>query len=153
MPDPEQLLAAIRLAKNHYFKKTMDKRGRFIYEYSLSQKKKLPRYNMLRHAGTVYAMLQTAELTRKNTYVPLMQALEPIQQAIHAGLEFQLQMQVKGDIKHSRKWLGGFMESLEKDTIRIDYTQHNISGLILYHQILGGEFPGPGRRRRDPPGV
>jgi hypothetical protein len=64
------------------------------------------------------------------------QALVPIKQAIHAGIDFQLQMQVKGKVKISKKWLGGFMESPVNGTIRIDYTQHNISSLILFYNIL-----------------
>jgi hypothetical protein len=357
MADADALLDAIHLAKNHYFKKTMNKQGRFIYEYTPSQNKKSPRYNMLRHAGTVYAMLEVVELTkdpgvltcarqglkyltgriesvqidgqescalvdnnsiklggnglsiialakycevaRSKTYVSLMQelakwivqkqrddgwfpvhkmikstmqatdfvsgyypgeailalvrlyridkdekwltaaqkaadyiihvrdknkiihdhwfmyalndlyrfckkrdyidhslkmareicsaqirnhparpewnggylvnappprttpaacrseglgatynlvrdfgdpadrqALDPIKQAICAGIDFQLQMQVKGEIKISKKWLGGFMESPVNAKIRIDYTQHNISSIILFYRIL-----------------
>jgi hypothetical protein len=355
--DPGKLLDAVNLAKNHYFKKTMNKKGQFIYEYTPFQNKKSPRYNMLRHAGTVYAMLEVFELTkdsgmltcarqglkyltgriepvqingkecsalvhndsiklggnglsiialakfcevtRTQAYVPLMQelakwivhqqrddgwfpvhkmikstmqatdfvsgyypgeailalvrlyridkedkwlsaaqkaadyiihvrdrnkiihdhwfmyalndlyrccpkrdyivhslkmakeicsaqirnhpdragwnggyqvgappprstpaacrseglsatynlvrdygdesdkqALAPIKQAIQSGIDFQLQMQVKGDIKISKKWLGGFMESPVNGTIRIDYTQHNISSIILFYHIL-----------------
>lgn len=64
MAHPGELLDAVHLAKNHYFKKTMDKKGRFIYEYLPSQNKKSPRYNMLRHAGTIYAMLEVFGLTK-----------------------------------------------------------------------------------------
>jgi hypothetical protein len=63
-------------------------------------------------------------------------SLDPIMQAIHAGIDFQLRMQVKGEIKFSKKWLGGFMESPLHESIRIDYTQHNISSLILFYTIL-----------------
>lgn len=357
MVDAVQLLDAIHLAKNHYFKKTINKKGQFIYEYLPSQEKKSPGYNMLRHAGTVYAMLEVFELTKdpgiltyarqclkyltgkiepvqidgeescalvhndsiklggnglsiialakycevtqSQTYVTLMRELakwivqkqrddgwfpvhkmtkstlqatdflseyypgeailalvrlyridkdekwlsaaqkaadyiihvrdrnkiihdhwfmyalndlyrfckkrdyidhslkmakeickaqirnhpirtewnggyivngppprttpaacrseglsatynlvrdcgdpsdrrllDGIKQTIHAGIDFQLQMQVKGEIKISKKWLGGFMESPVNGTIRIDYTQHNISSLILFYNIL-----------------
>jgi hypothetical protein len=72
------------------------------------------------------------------------QALAPIRRAIQAGIDFQLNMQVKGDIKFSKKWLGGFMESPVNPSIRIDYTQHNISSLILFYHILTHEPAGDG---------
>ncbi|MCA1785085.1 MAG: hypothetical protein LC657_03780, partial [Desulfobacteraceae bacterium] len=64
MADTGELLDAINLAKNHYFKKTMNNKGRFIYEFHPSKNTKGPRYNMLRHAGTVYAMLEVFALTK-----------------------------------------------------------------------------------------
>lgn len=58
MADTGELLDAINLARNHYFKKTMNNKGRFIYEFHPSKNTQGPRYNMLRHAGTIYSMLE-----------------------------------------------------------------------------------------------
>lgn len=81
----------------------------------------------------------TCQLVRDHGNPSDRQALDTIKQAIHAGIDFQLQMQVKGDITFSKKWLGGFTESPVNNSIRIDYTQHNISSLILFYQILKQE--------------
>src|SRR5699024_4294075 len=53
---------AIQLTKDNYFSHVVDKQGKFIYSYfpahDISEKK----YNILRHAGTTFSMLQTYEL-------------------------------------------------------------------------------------------
>lgn len=60
--DKDLILEAIRLTRDNYFKNITTKKGKFIYSYLpwLDQKEK--RYNLLRHAGTTYAILETHEL-------------------------------------------------------------------------------------------
>lgn len=56
---------------------------------------------------------------------------EKILRAIELGLNFQLRTQVK-----EGPGLGGFGASLTSSKIRIDYVQHNLSGLVEYYKVL-----------------
>ncbi len=56
------LLEAISLTKNNYFKKVVKKNGKYIYSYSPEENLKKKDYNILRHAGTTYSILETYEL-------------------------------------------------------------------------------------------
>jgi len=56
------LQKAILLAKNNYFKKVVGKKGKYIYSYLPFEDTKEKRYNLLRHAGTTYSILETLEL-------------------------------------------------------------------------------------------
>ena len=58
----ELLLEAIKLARDNYFSNIINNKGKFIYSYLPWLNKKEKRYNILRHAGTVYAMLEIHEL-------------------------------------------------------------------------------------------
>lgn len=58
----DTLLDAISLTKNNYFKKVVKKNGKFIYSYFPEEDKKKKDYNILRHAGTTYSILETYEL-------------------------------------------------------------------------------------------
>lgn len=39
-------------------------------------------------------------------------------------------------LRKPRRSLGGFTRSLTNFEVRIDYVQHNISALVLLHQLL-----------------
>ncbi len=56
------LLASIEAGE--YFKRTVDKNGRFVYLYSPITGKAGSSYNILRHAGSVYSMLELYEVTK-----------------------------------------------------------------------------------------
>lgn len=58
----DTLLDAISLTKNNYFKKVVKKNGKYIYSYLPEENKKKKEYNILRHAGTTYSLLETYEL-------------------------------------------------------------------------------------------
>lgn len=58
----EDLWNAIELSKNNYFKNVVNKKGKFIYIYQPHNNVKEKKYNILRHAGTTYSMLETYEL-------------------------------------------------------------------------------------------
>lgn len=58
----ETLIEAIGFTKNFYFKNVVDKNGKYIYSYLPDKNEKEKRYNILRHAGTTYAILETYQL-------------------------------------------------------------------------------------------
>jgi len=53
---------AIELTKNNYFKHVVDKKGKFLYSYLPQTGENQKKYNILRHAGTIYSMLETYKL-------------------------------------------------------------------------------------------
>lgn len=57
------LLSSATLAGD-YLKSAVKKNGDFVYEYLPKRDKTNKRYNILRHAGTVYAMLELYEVTK-----------------------------------------------------------------------------------------
>jgi hypothetical protein len=63
-------------------------------------------------------------------------------EAVRLGILFQLQTQFGPEsalyLPDPDRALGGFHDGLEDYEVRIDYVQHNISGLLGYHQILAG---------------
>lgn len=58
----QDLWEAIQLTKDNYFKNVVQKSGKFIYSFLPHENKQEKRYNVLRHAGTSYSMLETYEL-------------------------------------------------------------------------------------------
>lgn len=58
----EDLWKSIELAKDNYFKQVVQKSGKFIYSFLPHRNKREKKYNMLRHAGTTYSMVETYEL-------------------------------------------------------------------------------------------
>ena len=58
----DTLLKAISLTKNNYFKNVVKKNGKYIYSYLPEENKKKKGYNILRHAGTTYSILEAYEL-------------------------------------------------------------------------------------------
>lgn len=56
------LETAIQLTKDNYFKNVVNNRGKFIYSFLPHVNKREKRYNILRHAGTVYSMLEIFEI-------------------------------------------------------------------------------------------
>jgi hypothetical protein len=58
----DSLLEAINLAKHNYFKKVINEKGKMTYIYDPALNEKPAKYNILRHAGTVYSMLETYEI-------------------------------------------------------------------------------------------
>lgn len=65
MPDlgPERLLEASRQA-GAYFVRTIDDQGRFDYLYLPGHDQELDRYNILRHAGSTYSLLELYQVDR-----------------------------------------------------------------------------------------
>jgi hypothetical protein len=72
---PREIEEALLLA-GKYLKNAVKKDGSFVYEYFPSTDEENPQYNMLRHAGAVYAMLELYEMTKDKAL------LEKIQKTI-----------------------------------------------------------------------
>lgn len=62
-------------AGGRYLVGAVDSKGRFRYSYWPSTGKTSSSYNILRHAGTVYAMLELYEVTRTRTCLKLLSVL------------------------------------------------------------------------------
>lgn len=58
----KEIKEAIKLSKHNYFRKVINKRGKQVYSYLPQTNLKEKRYNILRHAGTIYSILETIEL-------------------------------------------------------------------------------------------
>jgi hypothetical protein len=58
----DTLIEAITLTKNNYYKHVIKKNGKYIYSYLPEENRKKKNYNILRHAGTTYSILETYEL-------------------------------------------------------------------------------------------
>ncbi|KUG22225.1 poly (glycerol-phosphate) alpha-glucosyltransferase [hydrocarbon metagenome] len=72
---PRKIEEALYLA-GEYFKNSVKEDGSFVYEYHPPTDEESPQYNMLRHAGTIYAMVELYEFTKDKIL------LERIQKAI-----------------------------------------------------------------------
>ncbi|SDO06509.1 hypothetical protein [Alkalicoccus daliensis] len=55
------LLDSIQLAKDNYFKQAVNNKGKIVYAYQPQDGSQTTGYNILRHAGTVYSMLEVYE--------------------------------------------------------------------------------------------
>ncbi|MCL4235411.1 MAG: hypothetical protein KJ042_12935, partial [Deltaproteobacteria bacterium] len=62
-PTPERLLTAINEAGD-YLKRIVDDKGKFDYNYDPARDKSSTSYNLLRHAGTTFSMMQIYELNK-----------------------------------------------------------------------------------------
>ena len=62
-PTARNLLDAARLG-GHYLIRSVKPTGRFVYSYRPESDSEPERYNILRHAGTVYTMLELYDVTR-----------------------------------------------------------------------------------------
>src|SRR5690625_1127362 len=69
----KDLWSAIKLSRNNYFKQAVNSQGKFVYIYDPRNNNVPARYNILRHAGTTYSMLETYELMPNDG---LMRAIE-----------------------------------------------------------------------------
>jgi hypothetical protein len=68
---PHELLEAIILTKDNYFKHVINKKGKFLYSYLPHKNKYENKYNILRHAGTVYSMLEIHEVMNDDILLDL----------------------------------------------------------------------------------
>ncbi len=89
----ENLLDSVDLAAD-YLIRSIDLRGKFAYSYLPKTDENNPKYNILRHGGTVYSMLEVYELRRDNALF----------EAIQRGLRFLIN-QMKEAIVNGEKTL------------------------------------------------
>ncbi|WP_147803801.1 hypothetical protein [Alkalicoccus halolimnae] len=52
---------AVKLSRDNYFQHVVNEEGKFLYSYDPAAGRAAEAYNILRHAGTVYSMLETYE--------------------------------------------------------------------------------------------
>lgn len=68
---------------------------------------------------------------------------QAILDAIILGVRFQLQTQFRPEtamyVLDPQRCIGGFKKSLTDFTLQIDYTQHNLSGLLGLYKLLGSK--------------
>lgn len=69
----KDLRETIKLTRNNYFKQAVSSSGKFAYIYDPRNNNVPAKYNILRHAGTTYSMLETYELMPNDG---LMRAIE-----------------------------------------------------------------------------
>ena len=65
----EDLLSSLELAGNYLVRETRED-GSFVYLYNASCDCEDEDYNILRHAGTIYAMLQLYQVTENKDLLP-----------------------------------------------------------------------------------
>jgi len=117
----EQTLEAAKEA-GKYLMRATQKDGRFVYEYDPALDEVTPNYNIVRHAGTVYAMLETYGVTRD----------EELFRAAKRALEFLLtQIQTK-EIEGEEVDL-----LIEKDAAKLGGNALAIIALAKYIEVSG----------------
>jgi len=60
----KEMVLDAAIAAGDYLKTSINPDGRFIYCYQAKTDKIIPKYNILRHAGTIYALLELYEVTQ-----------------------------------------------------------------------------------------
>lgn len=86
----DELWEAITLTKDYYFKNVVQKSGKFIYSFLPHRNRRQRKYNILRHAGTLYSMVETYEL------MPDKELLEEIKRAIKYLLRTVKPLKING---------------------------------------------------------
>lgn len=118
----EDLVSAIKLVKDNYFKNVVNKNGKFIYSYLPQINKSEQRYNILRHAGTIYSMLEVYEI------MPDQQLLKQAKRAIR----FLLRSIKPFNINNT------FMKVVvERDCMKVGGNALAIIALAKYTKITG----------------
>lgn len=120
MVTKDTLLKAISLTKDNYFKNVVKKNGKYIYSYLPEENKKKKGYNILRHAGTTYSILETYELIQDDELLKI--AESAINYVIGKVIDFEV-----NDIPVS--------VVVEKDTIKLGGNALTIIMLAKYTQI------------------
>ncbi len=156
---PEKLLSSATLGGD-YLVRSIDDSGYFIYEYDPETDKVSDSYNMLRHAGTVYAMLELYEQTQNPELLAsarkgLLFLLENIKSCHLNEQEYLCLIDEEGDVKLGGNalaiiamtkyaeimgtdddyWLAG--KTLEETSID---TSHSLANWIVASQASDGEF-------------
>jgi hypothetical protein len=115
---------AIELPKNHYFMHSVNKDGRFLYSYDPAVGTAARGYNILRHAGTLYAMLETYEC------FPEEKLMKEAKKALHFLLSKVVPLSEKED---SVKVL------VDKDFVKLGGNGLTIVALAKYTDVTGDE--------------
>lgn len=122
--DQELVLESIKLTKDNYFKNISSKQGKFIYSYLPWLNKKEKRYNILRHAGTVYAMLETHEL------LPDTELLKKTEMALDFLIKRTAEFRLNGK---------DVAAVVEKDSIKLGGNALAIIALAKFTEVTGNQ--------------
>jgi hypothetical protein len=114
------LLEAISLTKNNYFKNVVKKNGKYTYSYLPEENQNKRDYNILRHAGTTYSILETYEL------MPDDELLKVAESAINYIIDKVKDFEINGV---------SVSVVVEKDTIKLGGNALAIIMLSKYTQI------------------
>ncbi|SCX94344.1 glycoside hydrolase family 88 protein [Alkaliphilus peptidifermentans] len=118
----DAIMEAIILTKDNYFKNVVNKKGKYIYSYLPWEGVKEKRYNILRHAGTTYSILETFELTGDKELLKICEG------AIQFLLEKIINYEFNGKSVNV---------VVEKDIIKLGGNALTIIALAKYTQITG----------------
>ncbi|TMW72323.1 beta-L-arabinofuranosidase domain-containing protein [Alteribacter natronophilus] len=113
---------AVALAKDNYYKHAVNSKGKFVYSFLPDLNQKPDDYNILRHAGTTYSMIETYEL------MPDDGLLKEIQRAIDFLLQQTKKLTING---HEVDVV------VEGDLIKLGGNGLSIVALAKYTQVTG----------------
>lgn len=116
----EDIMDAILLTKDHYFKHVVNKKGKFSYSYLPQENQNEKSYNILRHAGTTYSILETYEL------IPDKKLLKIAESAMDFLLDKVRNFKIKGS---------SVSAVIEKDILKLGGNALAIIALAKYTQI------------------
>ncbi|PRO65639.1 hypothetical protein [Alkalicoccus urumqiensis] len=113
-----ELMRAMTLASEGYFQHAVSFQGRFLYSYDPHTGYRHPKYNLLRHAGTLFSMLQMHET------LPDAGLLPPIQKARRYLVQ---QMKQENDT---------YM-AVEKKAVKLGGNGLALIALVKYAEVTG----------------
>jgi len=122
--DKEDLLSAIELTKDNYFKQSVNPKGKFVYIYNPEDSTVPSKYNILRHAGTAYSMLETYELMPD----------KGLMRAIERAIKYLLTKVEDTEINGKKAQV-----IVEKDAAKLGGNGLAIVALAKYTQLTGDE--------------
>ncbi|MFA1821443.1 beta-L-arabinofuranosidase domain-containing protein [Virgibacillus oceani] len=120
----KNLLDAIELTKDNYFKQSVNPKGKFAYIYNPEDSTVPSKYNILRHAGTTYSMLETYELMPD----------EGLMRAIERAIKYLMTKVENTEINGKKAQV-----IVEKDAAKLGGNGLAIVALAKYTQLTGDE--------------
>lgn len=116
------ILDAIKLSQDNYFKNVINRKGKFIYIYQPHNDTSEKKYNILRHAGSVYSMLETFEVN------PDKELLQQADRALKYLIKKQKKITVNGE---------KYRVIVERDIYKLGGNALAIVAMSKYTQITG----------------
>lgn len=118
----KNLWSAIKLTRNNYFKQAVNSKGKFAYIYNPEDNTVPSKYNILRHAGTTYSMLETYELMPN----------DGLMRAIERAIRYLLTKVEETEINGKKAQV-----VIEKDAAKLGGNGLAVVALAKYTQITG----------------
>ncbi|MFW5713791.1 MAG: hypothetical protein ACOCYU_03890 [Brevefilum sp.] len=117
----EQLLESITLGGN-YLQKAMQENGKFVYEYLPKSDTVKPEYNILRHAGTLYAMTEVYELNHDPELLKV----------IEMGISYLIEQLAYCETQDGREFC-----FVEQDEVKLGANGIGLVALTKYTEVTG----------------